>query len=123
MGFHIVKPKVNEPEHKAVCSIDGEPWPCKHRQVESHNAFTKRWDVLCGACGKRRNACASLDIQSGLDGRAIYFHWRKSCRPKARQWWDENVLPHTGEAFREGQWIDDLARYIGARHKLSASGN
>jgi hypothetical protein len=72
------------------------------------------------ACGKFRNAFTSLDIQRGQDGRAIYFHARKRCRPAAQKWWEENVRPHTGESFRDGQWIDDLARYIGARLKPHA---
>lgn len=119
--FQIVKPKDNESEHTPVCSIDGEPWPCRHNRSETHRAFVERSSILCFACGKPRKAYGSLTVEKALDGRLIYFHHRQACRPKAKEWWDANVLPHTGEAFREGQWIDDLARYIGARHKLTAT--
>ena len=66
-----------------------------------------------------RHACLSLTIETALDDRTIYFHWRKRYRPKAKQWRDENILPYTGEAFIEGRWIDDLARHIGLRCKLN----
>jgi hypothetical protein len=120
--LQIVPPQTErEVEHKPVCSIDGEPWPCAHNQREAHFAAVQRYSVLCLACGKSRNACVSLEIRKGLDGRTVYFHYRKRCRPKARDWWDENVRPHTGEPFRECQWIDDLARYIAARNPLQVA--
>ena len=125
----VAVPKQSIVEHKPVCSIDGEPWPCFHTQKETHYRMTQHYSVLCVACGKLRNAWASLDIESDLENRHIYFHARKPCAAKAKIWWDENIKPHTGEDLFisilsgvtiGGQWIGDLTRHLAARTKMKA---
>jgi hypothetical protein len=108
-------PAADEPEHKAVCSIDGEPWPCKHAIERIHYAHIQRSGVRCLACGKPRVAWTSLDIAESFDGRPVYFHDRKGCREAALAWWDENVRPLTGHGFRVGGRIEGLLRYVGRR--------
>lgn len=118
MTLRIVPP-VSAVEHRAVCSVDGESWPCKHHRQAM--AVQGLWRfVICSACGQRRNYWTALSIDRGLDGRAIYFHDRKRCRPKAEKWWNENVRPITGESFHSGQSIADLQRYLAARVAIQA---
>lgn len=114
--LHAV-PKTSQVEHKPICSVDGKPWPCIHSQRETHLTFSQWYNRFCLACGKQQTAYVALNIDCGLDGRAIYFHDRKRCRPAAERWWNENVLPLTGEPYRKGQIIGDLLRYVGARSK------
>jgi hypothetical protein len=118
--FYVIKPTDAEPEHKPICSIDGEAWPCAHNRAESHKAYIARWSILCVACGKRRNSWGALVVEDAGDGRFVYFHARKRCIEKAQTWWDENVKPYTGERFQEGLWVGDLPRYIGLRCKPTA---
>lgn len=110
-------PKPTDPEHAAICSVDGKPWPCIHAQRETYFAFSQWYNVLCLACGKPQTAYTALRIDRGLDGKAIYFHDRVRCRPAAERWWNENVLPLTGEPYLKGQNIVDLLRYVGGRSR------
>ncbi len=113
------KPKV---EHKPICSVDKQPWPCAHHQAEAYQRRASYFSVLCLACGKPRNAWASLSIDDDGHGRAIYFHARLRCRPKAKAWWEEHVTPHTGESFDKvyGFGISHLGKYISGRGTLKA---
>src|SRR5882672_5318840 len=95
-------PSEPEVEHSAICSIDGEPWPCAHRAREGRIAMIRYIRVVCLACGKPRNAFTSLSIGEGFDGQPVYFHWRKRCRPVAEQWWNENVKPVADIDYQRG---------------------
>lgn len=116
MPLHAV-PDIAEVEHKGICSVDGEPWPCLHSRRETHFEFSRWYNALCLACGKQASAWTVLTIDRDLEGRRIYFHDRKRCRPAAEKWWNEHVKPITGENFRPHQSITDLHRYVGARMK------
>lgn len=124
-------PPIVKVEHVAICSIDGEPWPCRHYLRAANFRMAQYHSVFCSACGKRRNAWCSLSIERDLNGQAIYFHARKKCSAKAVKWWNENIKPHTGEdllvkRYGEveitigGESIDDLTRYLARRKKLAA---
>lgn len=112
-----VVPSPSQVAHEAVCSIDGEPWPCRHFLRRANFAYSQRYSVRCKACGQLRNEWHSLEIEAAFDGQAVYFHARKRCRPAAERWWNENVLPLINEPFREWQTIDNLLRYVGARQR------
>ena len=116
-------------EHGAICSVDGEPWPCRHYLRQANFEMAQYHSVFCQACGKRRNAWCSLSIERDLQGHAIYFHARKKCAAKAVAWWNENIKPHTGEdllvkRYGEveitigGESISDLTRYLALRTGL-----
>lgn len=119
-------PPQSKAEHKAVCSIDGEPWPCRYEQREGNFRIAQYHSVFCSACGKQRNAWASLDVEADLSGHRVYFHARKRCSLKATEWWDANIKPHTGEDLFVtmlngvtigGRSIGDLTRYLGIKAK------
>lgn len=125
-------PPVAKIEHEAVCSVDGEPWPCRHTIRESNFRMAQYHSVFCLACGKQRNAWASLSIERDLNGQAVYFHARKRCSQKAVEWWNTNVKPHTGEdllikRYGEveitigGQSIEDLTRYLSLHSGLKVA--
>jgi len=61
-------PKRDEPKHAAVCSIDGEPWPCVHEQRAANRYWRRYHSVRCLACGKPGNAGGALSIEQGFDG-------------------------------------------------------
>lgn len=104
MSLKLVQPKPRV-EHKPICAIDGQPWPCAHHQAANHDRYSRYWNVLCLACGKPRNNLACLQIDDDGHGRTIYFHARKRCVPKARAWWEEHGKPRTGQPFSEVAYL------------------
>lgn len=129
----LLVPKTSEVEHKPICSVCSEPWPCTHIKEEGRFRTHQHYSVMCLACGKPRNGWTSLSIERGFDGRAVYFHARKKCAMKAALWWDEHVKPLVGEEavcrtyeFMPGffgQTIQDLTRYVALRSKPKAVEN
>lgn len=124
-------PPTSAVEHQAICSVDGEPWPCRHTVRESNFQMAQYHSVFCSACGKRRNAWSSLSIERDLSGQAVYFHARKRCSLKAVEYWNANIKPVTGEDLLVkrygdveivigGEWIEDLTRYLARCKKLKA---
>lgn len=112
------KPKV---KHYPICGTCRAPWPCPHYQEQGRFRAHQYYSTLCLGCGKPRNAWASLDIERDLAGRRVYFHARKKCSAKAKEWWDKNVKPHIDEEYHDNRYNDvvigglhigDLRRHI-----------
>lgn len=116
--FHLVQPEPAGPEHRPVCCVCGEAWPCRHHQQQSHQAMVQRQSVRCYACGKLRNARCSLTVVADAEGRTIYFHARKRCCEQAQVWWEKHVRSVISKPFIHGLWIDDLPAYLGRHAQL-----